>query len=280
MFTHTLKPSAAVALAIVVSTSVAWANEEEVAEFDETKVLVEINATDGDAGFHALFDADAWKEARMYDPDENRILEVAASGILAAQGVTEDFFESSEPVCDESLKEEEDERVVTLREFLERFPAGTYALEGTTLDDEPLEGDAELTHALPAAPVILSFVGHVIAWLPGDDLGECTDQTLVHDGIIPDPGAVEIVGWEVTVEPDEDAFEEAGIEGPFRVYTVQLPNPDHPWGLRFVTVPRPFLESYRRQGITEFKVEIGAIEESGNQTFSEREFELDYHRRW
>ena len=46
----------------------------EVVEWDDLKVIIEINATDGDAGFHALDDADAWRWFRVTDPDGNKIL--------------------------------------------------------------------------------------------------------------------------------------------------------------------------------------------------------------
>jgi hypothetical protein len=71
---------------------------------------------------------------------------------------------------------------------------------------------------------------------------------------------VNIVGWEVVVEPaDEEAID------PFRVFSVQLP-PE----LTSVTVSPEYLNSFPAG--TEFKFEVGAIEASGNQTFSEGGF--------
>ena len=40
----------ALALLLAATMPVSWAQED----FDETKVVIEINATDGDAGLHAL----------------------------------------------------------------------------------------------------------------------------------------------------------------------------------------------------------------------------------
>ena len=42
--------------------------------------------------------------------------------------------------------------------------------------------------------------------------------------------------------------------------------------LEEVGVPQEFLDTYVAQGVTEFKFEVGAIEASGNQTFSEGTF--------
>jgi hypothetical protein len=57
---------------------------------------------------------------------------------------------------------------------------------------------------------------------------------------------------------------------PERVFSVQLPP-----GYESVAVPEEFLESYLDEDCSEFKFEVGAIEESGNQTFSEGGFEID-----
>jgi hypothetical protein len=236
--------------------------------FDETRLLIEINATDGDAGFHALFDAGAWKEVRMDDPYGQKIFDEKAFAGLRAQGLTENFFESAEPVCDED-DAEEDDPVVSLAEFIERFPSGIYNFYGKTNENEHFAGDAELTYDLPAAPVISdgeAFVEDddvVITWAAGTTLGEkCHDQDLVDDGIISDPALVAIVGWEVVIEPADDE----GID-PLRKFTAQLPP-----GFTSVTISAEFIEAYLDEDIDEFKFEVGAIEASGNQTFSEAEF--------
>lgn len=236
----------------------------EPVEFDEAVVLIEINATDGDIGFHSLFDADAWTEALIYSPDGKLLFKEKAKDRLAEQGLTENAFESDEPLCAPDA-EEPDAEVVPLSEFVERFDAGVYRFTGKTLDDEGLEGTAELTYELPAAPEILGFDGTLVTWQPGTDLGRCQDDELVSNGTIPDPGGVEIVAWEVVVEPADDEAVD-----PLRVFSVQLPG-DAP---NTVTVPAEFISAYQAEDVVEFKVEIGAIEASGNRTFSEEEFDL------
>lgn len=248
---------------------VSWAQEE----FDEIKVLIEINATDGDAGFHVLSDAEAWKQVRIHDPEGNKIFMVKDHNSLREQGLTEIFFESAEPLCAFD-PEEPDEEVVPLSEFLERFSAGDYSFHGVTIEGDLLEGEGTLTYNLPAAPDISSTDERddvdpedaVISWAGGVDLGaKCHDPELVTEGIIADPASVVVVGWEVVVEPDdEDASD------PLRVFSVQLP-PDQ----YSVTVPAEYLEAFIEDDVTEFKFEVGAIEASGNQTFSEGSFEIE-----
>jgi hypothetical protein len=249
---------------------------EEAEELDEVKVIIEINATDGDAGFHALFDGGGWLEMVMEDPDGEEIFFEEAAGALADQGLTENFFESAEPLCVFDA-DEPDEEVVPLADFLERFPAGEYLLTGETIEGDEVVGAAELTYNIPAAPDIsaideMEFVFSasspvVISWAGGTDLGEkCHDQDLVDEGVIADPADVEVVGWEVVIEPEDDE----GIE-PLRIVSAQL----LPERTSF-TIPAEFLRDYiEGNDISEFKFEVGAIEESGNQVFSEGTFEVD-----
>lgn len=247
--------------------------EEEVEEFDEAFVIIEINATDGDVGFHAKYDGGPWTEVLMYDPGGNLILEQAAEGGLADQNVTENFFESSEPLC-EPDPEEPDDRVQTLAEFLALFPEGEYMFVGETGEGGLLIGDAEFTYDIPAAPDISATEDVefgvdepvVVSWAPGDDLGEkCHDQSLVDDGTIADPADVEVVRWELVVEPDDDEAAD-----PARVIAVHTP-PDQ----MSVTIPDEFLAQFLADGFNEFKFEVGAREESGNQTFSEGTFTVE-----
>ena len=257
-------------LPLAGSVTTGWADD---AEFDETRVIIEINGTDGDVGFHATFDADAWYNVQMHDPLDRKVFQEKAFGPLKTQGLTENFFESAEPLCLPD-PEDEEELVVALAEFLDRFPAGEYILSGKNNENECLSGSAELTWNIPAAPDISetdeeefdSAEDVVLEWAEGDNLGgKCDDGDLVSDGIIPAPGDVAEVGWEVVVEPDCDVDFD-----PERVFSAQLP-PDY----TSVTVPEEFLQSYLDEDCSEFKFEVGAIEASGNQTFSEGGFEID-----
>lgn len=255
------------------ATSLAIMAQPAVAqEFGEVLVRIEVNATDGDVGFHALLDADAWRWLRLDDANGDKVFNAKPFAGARTQGMTEIFFESSEPVC-EADPEEPDARVQTLAEFIALFPEGEYIAHARTLENDKLRDTTDFTYNIPAAPDIeltedmtLSIEDAVLMWEPGDDLGEhCHDQSLIDDEIIPDHAGVEVVRWEVVVEPADDE----GLEF-VKKFTAQVPGDQ-----TFVTVPEDFLQSYFDLGITVMKFEVGGMEESGNQTFSEGEFEIE-----
>jgi hypothetical protein len=161
---------------------------------------------------------------------------------LAKQGLTELFFESSEP----SLAE------VPLDEFLARFPEGVYEFEGRTVEGDEIEGEATLTHVIPKGPAIVSPSlaseappvvdpdNLVIAWEP-------VTETITGSQ------AIEIRGYQVIVEQVE----------PLRVHSIDLP------ALRTsVRIPPEF---FAQRG-TLHKFEVLAVEVGGNQTITEGEF--------
>jgi hypothetical protein len=232
-------------------------------ELDECRVLIEINASDGDIGFHALLDAEGWREARIHDPDGNKIFEESPGKNLREQTLTENFFESAEPPCwweadNEDVDWDEDE-VATLEEFLERFPAGAYEFRNKLEGGEELAGSTILTHVIPAAPVDVDFDGEVITWGYDVEAEEVLGQCEVPEGLVI---AENLAAFEVVLEPEDDEF------SAFK-FTVQVP-PE----VNQVSVPTEYLMALPEE--TELKVEVGAIElrpnESfGNQTFTEED---------
>jgi hypothetical protein len=236
-------------------------------DFGECKVLIEINASDGDIGFHFLMDGDDLNRAVIRDPDGKKIFEDQAKGALKEQKLTETFAESAEPLCWEDPDAEEDDEIVTLEEFQERWLPGTYHFLGVSDDGEMSEGETELTFDLPAAPQDVDFVGGVISWTAGDDLGECADSgelaVLVTDGVLSQhPEDVEVAAWEVVLEPDVDDDDPTGA----LKYTVRVAGDISPMQ---VTVPADYLASLPDD--TPVKVEVGAIGSGDNATFSEED---------
>jgi hypothetical protein len=246
---------AAVGLATFVHPS--WAQEEDEPEFAETRVIVEINATDGDAGFHGITDGDDWKKFTLKGPDRQPLYRVRGFNAVVEQGLTENFFESAEPPCSEQ----------PLEDFLELFPAGEYHWRGRTTDLEPLRADAELTHNLPAAPENLAPTGGgidatspvVLSWTPGTTLGNCPPGS----ADIPAPGSVELFGWQIVIA------KEAPL--PLTEVVIELPPSE-----TSVTLPAEFMVQN-----AVYKFEVVAIElrtnddeedEKGNQTLSEAFF--------
>ena len=258
-------PMAVVPLALGLAPQASWAEEHE-AEFDVAELFFELNNTDGDLGIHALIDGEAWKKLEIEDKKEREILDVTVKGRLRRQGLTEIFFESAEPTFDD----------LPPAQFFRRFPAGTYEIEGTTLDEVELENEVELTHVMPAPPVP-TVNGEPAATVCDSDDPDY-DAPVVSTPVIiawpavrmshPDPAGggagvkppipVTINNYEVVVEVELDDDFASTIH-------VVLP-PD----VSSMTIPDEFIA----QGDGEFKYEVLAREESFNQTAVESCFML------
>jgi hypothetical protein len=179
--------------------------------------------------------------------------------------MTEIFLESAEPPCFEEAGANSEH--TTLVEFLERWEAGSYVAIGRNEDGEVSEGATELTHLIPAAPADVDFdvLTGEVSWAPGDDLGECGDNSelaeLVMAGILPQhPENVAVDRWEVVLEPDV----EEGDPTVQLVYTVRVPA-----GTTSVTVPADYLASLPDD--TPVKIEVGAMGGEDNATFTEED---------
>jgi hypothetical protein len=210
--------------------------EARTIQLSATAIRIEINDTDGDAGIQIFLDGVGWDRMKVFDPDGNQVLDFEAEGSVGIQGITELFFESAEPSFDEQ----------PLAELLALFPEGFYRFEGTSTDGDRLKGKARLTHALPAGPLLVSPVE--------DDDEVDPDNTVIEWQPVPDPAGSTIVGYQVLVVRENPSL---------RVFSADVGS-----GTTSVSVPPEFLEPG-----TVYKYEVLAIEASGNQTISEREFE-------
>lgn len=253
---------------LVLSLSPIAANATEpCGDFGECKVLVEINSSDGDIGFHFLMDGDDLRTAALFNPKKRKIFAYSTRRELRRQFLTEVFAESAEPLCfDPTLDDDEEndeEPFVTLEDFLDRWTAGTYRFFGIGADWELSFGESELTFNLPAAPIDLAYVeedddGDVeaeISWAPGDDLGECSDGM---ERLQMAPADVPVAAWEVVLEPDVD-----GLVGSY-TYVTRIPGDAEELE---VEVPDDYLELLPDN--TSVKVEVGAIGFDDNATFTE-----------
>jgi len=246
--------------------------------FGECRVLIEINSTDGDIGFHWLTDGDDLNSTRIDDPNGEKVFVNGGFGPLREQKLTESFGESAEPVCWDDGEVDPDE-IVTLRDFRDIWEPGTYKVTGKLDEGEKAFGEAELTYYLPAAPQNLGFddVTGEISWESGDDLGNCTPgdgdslTQLVTDGVLDAmPEDVAVLAWEVVLEPDvDDNDPRAGL-----VFKTRVAGPLEPAGAGeaySVTVPSEYLDSLGPD--TPVKIEIGAI--GGDFEYDDEEGEVD-----
>jgi hypothetical protein len=208
----------------------------KIVELADTRLKIELNATDGDAGIQVFLDADPWKDMRIYDPDGKLMFRSVARGRFGLQGGTELFMESAEPEFSE----------LPLDEFLERFPEGVYQFRGKGLEGEIYVGSARLTHDLPDGP-------RLIAPLEGDAATDPSHTVLMWEPVEP-PNGSPIIGYQVlVVQPD------TGVPALPKI-TLDVMMPQTATSLE---VPVGFLQSD-----TEYEWEVLAIEEGGNQTLS------------
>ncbi len=225
----------------VVSMMAASALAQQT-KFSQARILIEFNESAEDVGIQVFLDGDPWKRLQVFDPNERQILAITGTNSLSKQGLTELFFETSEP----SLAD------LPLKDFLARFPAGKYEFEGETIDGTALESTAVLSHVIPAGPEIVSPVS------PDDDppLVDPNDLVIEWEPVtetITGSGRIQIKGYQVIVEQ----------EAPLRIFSIDLPA-----SATSVAVPPGFLV----QRNTLHKFEVLAIEKGGNQTITEGEF--------
>jgi len=231
---------------------------EPVVQIEEARIILETNATDCDTGLQVFFDAEAWREVTVTKPDgETILLHVEAPG-PGDFGPTEYFNEFSEPVIAEFAADVPPQQCAkpesTLAELFAFAPAGTYQFAGETVDGRALEGEATLSHAIPAPPEIAAPEEREVLDM---DFPVIIEWTKVEAPILPDLGPVEIVGFHVVVEREDPE--------PLLVFTADLlvdPNVE----IYQVTVPPEFLQA------GDHKVEVLQIDASGNQTIAERGF--------
>jgi hypothetical protein len=220
--------------------------QPESTPLKEAKLNIEYNATDEDTGFQGFLDSEGWDRIDVRGPD-GKILSFRGQGELGKLGLTELFFESVEP----------ENADVPIEEILATLPEGTYEFTGDGMENGertgPTSGTALLTHDIPAGPVLLTpaegavipTTGQVASW------GDVT-QTITGD-------PVNIIAYQLIIETDEEPH--AHMIGKLGL-SISLPA-----SVTSIAIPNGFL-----QPATEYKWEVLAIEESGNQTLSSGAF--------
>jgi len=219
--------------------------EDPTPRLKVAKLLIEHNATDEDTGFQGFVDGDPWNSLTVRGPDSTIHLTARPEGTLVNFGLTELFFETSEP----------ENAVVPIPTVLARLPAGTYTFTGDMVGGGQTSMTATLTHRIPAGPVLLSPADGatnvdasnvVVSWSP---------VTTDIDG-----APIQIVGYQVIVEEDvEPQFPQGFARSHFSIHL--------PATATSVTIPLEFME-----GGADYKYEVLAIEVGGNQTLASAEF--------
>ena len=233
------RPAIAALTASVLVAGIAVARSDQRSakpiRIDDATMIVEVNASDGDAGLQVFLDAEPWKSMRITSPKGRRIVDVRTRSRLKRYGLTELFSESSEPPFER----------FPLRRFKALFPEGRYRFAGTTVEGRKLVGAARLSHDIPDGPAITSPAAG--ASLPRDGVVAAWEP-------VAEGGGIDIKGYRAIVERED----------PLRVFSAEVPA-----SVTSVTVPREYLEPG-----TDYKLEVQAIEASGNQTLTEVEFSV------
>ena len=211
-------------------------------ELADASLIIEVNSTDGDAGFQVFADGEGWRNLRVFEPNGRKIFHaMVEGGIRRIGGGTELFLESEEP---------EFADLDELEDLIELLPEGEYRFIARTTDNDWAIGTAELTHVIPAGPDLIEPLP-----APGE---ECATDVPVDDAVIAwmpvtttiwGGPEINVVAYQVIVED-----EAAGLE---LAMTVNA-------GTTAITLPAEFLSSG-----TEYAFEVLAIEEGGNQTITE-----------
>lgn len=262
--------AAAFGIVIIAAVDFPVANATEpCGDFGECKALIEINASDGDIGFHFLIDGDDLNSIRLDAPHKTKVFQDQAKGPLAEQKLTETFVESAEPLCWPDPEADPDDEIVTLREFRDTWEPGTYEFSGSADGGEKLSGETDLSYELPAAPQNLDLVGGIVTWTEGNDLGNCAPLAPTPEGqetvgelmdIIADPAGVAVASWEIVVEPDVEDGDPIGSQK----FSIRVDGAISP---KAVTVPGEYLGALPPD--TPIKIEVGAIAPDDNATFTE-----------
>jgi len=217
------------------------AQQPRAEPFSAARIIVEVNASAGDGGIQIFVDGTEWNRLEVVDPAGQKIFDVFGSHSVGVTGVTELFFESAEPSFQD----------LPLNRLLLRFPAGAYRFEGVTVDGARLTGKATLSHNIPAGP-------RVVSPPDGATLAGTAPVVIDWDPVTqPYPGTalpVTIAGYQVIVEREKPK--------PLLAFNVTLPAT-----VTRVTVPAEFI-----QANADYKFEVLAIEQGGNQTITESSF--------
>ena len=214
---------------------ISFINVPPVPTLSAAKMLIEHNSTDEDTGFQGFADGEPWNQLTITDPEGTLIVTANALGGLQDFGLTEFFFETSEPENAE----------VSIDDVIERLPEGTYAFVGDLVDEGPAGRTTEFSHDIPAGAELLS---------PEDEAeGVDASNTVISWELVEvdiEDEEIEIVGYQVIVEEMAPPFDSDGFAKP--VMSVYLSDE-----ATSVTVPVEFMKT---DGCYEY--EVLAIEEN------------------
>lgn len=222
----------------------------------KASIFIETNCTDGDSGIQFSVDGESWDKLYIYGPHNNLIGNFTVRDGLGRLGLTELSFEGDEPqlVYPQVFGCIADEPEETLAEFLDNYPAGRYCIAARGVDNEWFLATAQLSHRLPRGPSIIA---------PAEGAPQDPNNFVVSWSSSSQPPGVVIAGHHVSVEVEDESADFK------RSFDIDL-GPQ----AASVTVPSAFFDGVSALSDPEMKVEVLVKATSGNQTITERPFEL------
>jgi hypothetical protein len=249
---------AALGLLAFAPASMAEKPRDEEQPFKQTNIHFETNASACDMGIQMSFDTDGITEAEVENPYGDVVFSMrSVYGMEETFDVTEMFQERVEPpisdLIDELGCEDVEDEAVMLSDLLAAWPEGWYEFDGESRGEE-FEGEARLTHRIPAGPEILAPEDGDIV---DDDKHLRIRWRKVRRPLVSYLGPIEIAGYHIVVVDVTDPTLEPGATK----YGIEA---DVPAGENSFLVPKQFIEPGR---IYEF--EVLATEVFGNETITE-----------
>lgn len=226
--------------------------------FKQTNIHFETNASACDMGVQISFDTDGLTEGEVESPYDQVVFSFrAVDGMESTDDLTEMFQERVEPPISDLVNaldcDPPEDEPISLAELFGAWPAGLYEFEGESGGVE-FEGEARLTHRIPAGPRITAPEDGAIV---PHDANLLIRWSKVTSPILPHLGPVEIVGYHIVVV---DVTNPALAPGK----TKTALDADLSKSETTFLVPKQYLEPNR---IYEF--EVLATEKGGNQTITE-----------
>jgi hypothetical protein len=222
---------------------------DDIIPLKEAKLNIEHNAKDEDTGFQGFIDSEGWNMITMTGP-KGKVLDFKATGKLGKLGLTELFFETVEPANAD----------MPIAELLKTLPEGNYVFKGSAIEAGEKKGKtigtAWLTHDIPNGPVLLSpaedavipVENLLVSWNP-------VDKTI-------DGSEVNIISYQLIIEKDETPDQHMIGKLGLSMYL--------PASVTQISIPKEFFEPG-----TDYKWEVLAIEESGNQSLMSSQFSTE-----
>ena len=235
------------------------ANDDNELPFKATSIIFE--TTEDDIELQAFVDGNAWKTLKIETPKGRKIFDLRTQRKLGRQGLSELHFASEPDHFPEEALAPSDEANEVVKAFFRKFPAGNYEVEGRTVDGNELEGDATLTHVLPALPEIVNPVSMTDEPPLVDPFNLVIEWNQVTTRFLGD-GPVDIIEYQVILDQVEPQRTIPWIDGSARRGLVNVPG-----NVTRLTVPPEYLLPD-----TLYDFEVLAIEASGNTTISVGEF--------